>query len=217
MVPINSSTSIGRMALSADAVVAPIRIVFVFRSSTLAAGAVCQTQVTCGSCSGVPIQEKFARSNLTLLPSGDSSFKPRLERHVAGRHADHGAVTLGDIVEIIGDDQPGGARHVLDDDGGIAGDVPAVVIGQRAGGDVVAARRRAGDRKLDGLAAIKVRDRFGACRRHEQQHGPKERNAEMSRARHAAASASEASSRPWPLIGSLMPSALKAAKKLACE
>ena len=63
------------MALSADAVVAPIRIVLVLRSSTLAAGAVCQTQVICGSCSGVPIQEKFARSNLTLPPSGESSFK----------------------------------------------------------------------------------------------------------------------------------------------
>ena len=92
------------------------------------------------------------------------------------------------------------------------------VIGHCAGGDIVTARRRAGDRKLDGLAAIKVRDRFAArALGSEQQRGPKQRNAEMSGAPHAAASASEASSRPWPLIGSLMPSALKAAKKLACE
>ena len=161
---------------------------------------------------------KIRQIEFDVAAVGRKQLQPRLERHVAGRHADHGAVALGDIVEIIGDDQPGGARHVLDDDGGIAGDVPAVVIGQRAGGDVVAAGRRAGDRKLDGLAAIKVCDGFARAPLSATAARSKtSANAEMSCARHAAASASEASSRPWPLIGSLMPSALKAAKKLAWE
>jgi hypothetical protein len=73
-VPRSAFASIGRTKLSAEFAVAPITIVFRRRSSTLRAGAVCQTQVTCGSCSVVPIQLKRPRSNFTALPSVERSF-----------------------------------------------------------------------------------------------------------------------------------------------
>ena len=60
--------------MSADDVVPPMRITLVRRSSTLWAGAVCQTQVICGSCTGVPIQPNRMMSNFTLAPSGEISF-----------------------------------------------------------------------------------------------------------------------------------------------
>ena len=34
----------------------------------------CQTQVICGSCTGVPIQPNRSISNFTLAPSGEISF-----------------------------------------------------------------------------------------------------------------------------------------------
>ena len=55
----------------------------------------------------------------------------------------------------------GRARHVADDDAGIARDVAAHVVGDRAPGEIVAAADRAADQQLDGLAAIEVRDRLG--------------------------------------------------------
>jgi hypothetical protein len=59
--------------LSALAAVAPMMIRLLLRSAKLFAGAVCQTQNTCGSCTGVPIQLKRLTSKATL-PAAASSL-----------------------------------------------------------------------------------------------------------------------------------------------
>ena len=206
------------MKLSAVDVVAPIRIVVVFRSSAFFAGAVCHTQVTCGSCSGVPIQPKRPMSNLIALPSGEISLQPRLDRHVAGRHADHRAVAPRDIVEVIGHDQAGRARHVAHDDRRIAGNVPGHVIGDQPRRHVVAAAGRGADQDFDGLAAIEVSDGLGASIAGRQGGEGCDNGDGCAHhlCAHHLASDNDASRRPWPRIGSLMPSVRNAAKKLAC-
>ena len=63
-----------------------------------------------------------------------------------------GAIVL-DVLRGLG---AAGARHVLDHDGRLAGDVAAEMARHRARVDVVAAARSAADDHLDGLAGVVV-------------------------------------------------------------
>ena len=44
---------------------------------------------------------------------------------------DRGAVLRRDVVDVVHGDEAAGAGHVLDDDGGIAGQVPAEMTGHQ--------------------------------------------------------------------------------------
>ena len=74
-------------------------------------------------------------------------------RHDAG---DDGAVLGRDLGEEAGGAAAAGARHVLDHDVGLAGDVAVDVARQRAAVDVVAARRTGADDEVDGPAGVVV-------------------------------------------------------------
>ena len=155
---------------------------------------------------------------------GRNQLQPLLERNVAGRHADHRAVALGDVVQMIGHDQGRCAGHVANDDAGIARDVAADVAGHGPSREVVAAADRAADQHLDGLAAIEVRHRFGLRAAGHDTRAAAPMSAWSDRRKRFAMSgcqdhgdlASDASSRPWPRIASVRPIALNAMKKHAC-
>ena len=78
--------------------------------------------------------------------------------NVAADRAEHGAVLRRLVVEKIGRDQRAGARHVLDDEVRIAGNILAHVARDDPRPGVVVARRRADD-DADLLAAVEVRNR----------------------------------------------------------
>ena len=78
--------------------------------------------------------------------------------HVAGDQAEGGAILGREIVEIVGRDQAAGARHVLYDDGRIAGDIPADMARQQATKDVEAASRPIADHERNGFALVELFD-----------------------------------------------------------
>src|SRR5208337_4544945 len=71
--------------------------------------------------------------------------------------------------------QAAAARHVLDDDPGIAGDVPAEVAGQHTAMDVVAAADAVADHQIDAAAAIEALDRLGLCLSGAKEHEKRDR------------------------------------------
>ena len=68
--------------------------------------------------------------------------------------ADGEAVRLGDFVHMVGADQMAGARHVLDDNRGLAGNMLADMARNRARIGVEAAAGRGGDDDADGFAFV---------------------------------------------------------------
>jgi len=62
-----------------------------------------------------------------------------------GQHADDGAVAWRQIVEIIGADDAAGARHVLNDDLGLAGQMDPKMARHQPSVEIVAAARFRGD------------------------------------------------------------------------
>jgi hypothetical protein len=93
--------------------------------------------------------------------------------HVAGEGAEDGAVLGRHIVEVIGGAQTSGAGHVLHDDAGIAGNVPAHVARQEPRIHIVAAARPIADDESDLLALVEIGDRISGRRGHESSDNEK--------------------------------------------
>src|SRR5439155_26313115 len=68
--------------------------------------------------------------------------------------ADNGAILGRDVVHVISSQDTSGARHVLDDDGGIAGDVLADVASDVARIGIISAAGRGADDDADRLATV---------------------------------------------------------------
>ena len=101
--------------------------------------------------------------------AADPAVFPRLELGVliaeqgldekpARRQADRGAVARGHVVEVIGHRQAGGARHVLNDHAGLAGEVLGKMPRQQARIHVVAGAGPIADQDAQRLAAVEVRN-----------------------------------------------------------
>ena len=140
----------------------------------------------------------------------------RLKRDRAVEGRDLGAVLRRRVVELVGEDQARGARHVLDDDVRIAGDVLAHVAGERARVQVVAAAGGEADADGDGLAAIEVGDGIlRRCLRGQERDGAGDRQptcAPQSADIHAVVLPRQSFSRPydWPIcIQQILPEAAK--------
>src|SRR5262245_23767970 len=85
----------------------------------------------------------------------DALLSQSLAQQQAADEAAHGEpVGLGHPVQVIGEDQAAGARHVLDHDGGVAGNVTAHVAGERPGVGVEAAPGREADEDAHRLAPV---------------------------------------------------------------
>ena len=113
----------------------------------------------------------------------DPAVFAEIELHLVGLHDGlgdqagiedgHGGAVLGRRhVEIAHRGQAAGARHVLDDDVGIAGDVADEMARQRSGIDVIAAARREADHDGEGLALVEI---IGAPMRRQRQRSDQHR------------------------------------------
>ncbi len=78
----------------------------------------------------------------------------RRRRHRARRHPDHGAVARRDVEDVVGGDQRSRARHVLDDDVRVAGDVAWQMSRQKPRPHVVVAAAGRADHDPDLLALV---------------------------------------------------------------
>ena len=83
------------------------------------------------------------------------------QQHAALDERDGGAVLGRDVEHVVGGGEAAGRRHVLHDDGGIAGDVPADMARHQPRLGVVAAARRRADDQRDLLAGVELGDRLG--------------------------------------------------------
>jgi hypothetical protein len=83
----------------------------------------------------------------------------RLDHRAHEDRADHGAVLGRDIVDMGRQHVAGGARHVADDDGGVARKVLAQVPRNQARIEIVAAAGRRTDHDGDGFALVELRHR----------------------------------------------------------
>jgi hypothetical protein len=94
---------------------------------------------------------KFRRIELRL-PVGVE----RLECNGILQQTDDGAVPRRNVVHVICGRDAAGGRHVLRDNGGIAGNVLAEMLGESARVDIVAATHRCADDQLDIFALVEI-------------------------------------------------------------
>jgi hypothetical protein len=81
----------------------------------------------------------------------------RIDHRAHEQRADDGAVLGRDIVDVCRCDVARGARHVVDDDAGITGNVFADMARDHSAVEIVAAAGRRGDDDGDGLALVELR------------------------------------------------------------
>ena len=91
-------------------------------------------------------------------------IEERLERDRPLHRADDAAVLRRDVVDVVGGDDGAGARHVLDDDAGRAGNMPCDVAPYRAGVEIVPAAGGGADDEGQVAACIEFRHVFLAKR-----------------------------------------------------
>ena len=105
----------------------------------------------------------------------------RIERHGATEDAELRAVLGRQCIKVVGELQAAGAGHVARDHRGLAGNVPAHVAGEHAGGEVVAPARPEADE--DRHVAPLVEIRLAAVLRGRRRNGPKRRAIEWPHTR----------------------------------
>ena len=88
------------------------------------------------------------------------------------RHAYHRAVFGGHVVHVIGRLGAARPRHVLDDGGGVAGNVPCHMPGQNTGVEIVSAAWRHRDHEGYSVAFIEIGNGVRRCgwRGHREGH-----------------------------------------------
>ena len=118
----------------------------------------------------MPAPERKAQTptSLEMLPSQPNlaasycapcaAAEQRIEIGAAREAAEGGAVLGRDGVEEVGGLQAAGARHVLHDNIGIAGNVASDVARERAGVEVIAAARRIAEDEVDVPAGVELCD-----------------------------------------------------------
>ena len=91
-------------------------------------------------------------------------IEQRLDAHPAPDHPDLGAVMPGDVVQVVGGHHAGRARHLLQDEERMPGQVAAQMRNDEAAVEFITAAAGAADHELDLLAGEELLDRLGACR-----------------------------------------------------
>ena len=112
---------------------------------------------------GVPIHAYPARQRIGAEPDEAArvGFDIGLSHHrlageIARERADHGAVARRHVGDEIGGDDARRLRHVLHDDGGLSGNVPLQMFGEKARADVVVAADRMPADQTDLLALVEI-------------------------------------------------------------
>ena len=105
---------------------------------------------------GAPIQPSLRPSNLMAL-----SPKRLAQDQRAVPDPYEQTIGFGAVVGIVGRNQAPGARHVFDNDGGIAGNMLAHVPPEGARREIIASARGKPHYKADGFAFVKL---VGGCR-----------------------------------------------------
>ena len=100
----------------------------------------------------LPSQPNFGRLVLRALAAAEQ----RIEIGAAREAAEGGAVLGRHRVEEVRGFQAAGARHVLHDDIGLAGNVASDVARERAGVEVIAAARRIAEYEVDVPAGVEL-------------------------------------------------------------
>src|SRR5262249_10236448 len=129
-----------------------------------------------------------------------AAAEQRLEHHARRESGDRRAVLGGDVVEVVDRLEAAGARHVLRDELGVAGDMAAHMARERARIEVVAAAGAEADEERNRLAGIEVG--FGRRRRYRQSKAGRKPSCEPSRERDQ-----DGAARDDLHAGPLMPSA----------
>jgi hypothetical protein len=82
------------------------------------------------------------------------------DREIAREAADDGAVARGLGVDVVGGDDARRLRHVLHDDGRLAGDVSRQVLHQQAAADVIVVADGVADDQANLLVLVEIRRRL---------------------------------------------------------